>query len=98
VCYSVFLQGVDYGIVMPSMLNYMQSHEKNVSKTYFGAAVSSFSIASLVTAPAVGCVDGVDGWMGWMDGFLLISFSFFPVFPFSFRYCYYLVAPANAAM
>lgn len=54
VCYSVFLQGVDYGIVMPSMLGYMKFHDPNVSETYFGAAVSSFSFASLVTAPAVG--------------------------------------------
>lgn len=54
VCYSVLLQGVDYGIVMPSMWGYMQYHDPNVTNVLFGAAMSSFSFASLVTAPAVG--------------------------------------------
>lgn len=53
-CYSVLLQGVDYGIVMPSMWGYMQYHDPNVTNVLFGAAMSSFSFASLVTAPAVG--------------------------------------------
>lgn len=54
VCYSVLLQGIDYGIVMPSMWNYMQYHDANVTNIFFGAAMSSFSCASLLTAPAVG--------------------------------------------
>jgi len=58
VCFSLFLQGIDYGIVMPSMLAYMSSLDPHVPKPtiqlYFGAAMSCFSLASLVFAPVFG--------------------------------------------
>jgi len=60
ICFSVFLQGIDYGIVMPSMLAYMTSKDSDPEENkdwlslFFGITLSAFSLASLVTAPIFG--------------------------------------------
>lgn len=55
ICFAVTLQGIDYGIIIPSMLEYMTELNDGEDVTLiFGIVVSIFSTSSLVTAPIFG--------------------------------------------
>eukprot|EP01127_Copromyxa_protea_P012427 TRINITY_DN3258_c0_g1_i1.p1 TRINITY_DN3258_c0_g1~~TRINITY_DN3258_c0_g1_i1.p1 ORF type:complete len:489 (-),score=88.86 TRINITY_DN3258_c0_g1_i1:71-1537(-) len=55
ICFAVTLQGIDYGIIIPSMLEYMTELNGGEDVTLiFGIVVSIFSTSSLVTAPLFG--------------------------------------------
>eukprot|EP01126_Amoeba_proteus_P033731 TRINITY_DN3323_c0_g3_i6.p1 TRINITY_DN3323_c0_g3~~TRINITY_DN3323_c0_g3_i6.p1 ORF type:complete len:492 (-),score=65.09 TRINITY_DN3323_c0_g3_i6:129-1604(-) len=56
ICFGVTLQGIDYGIIIPSMFAFMMTlapPDQNVH-FFFGIVLSAFSLSSLVTAPIFG--------------------------------------------
>lgn len=70
ICFAVTLQGIDYGIIIPSMLEYMTSLNKGEDVTlFFGIVVSVFSLSSLVTAPLFGFVLEHCHWLTHQMGF-----------------------------
>lgn len=52
--FSVFLQGVDYSIVMPSMWAYIRYHNPAAREVFFGLTLSSFSLATALVSPLAG--------------------------------------------
>lgn len=50
----VFLQGVDYGIVMPSLWLFMQKLDPSTTEVFLGVVLASFSAATAIFSPFAG--------------------------------------------
>jgi MFS family permease len=56
VCTALFLRGIDYGVVMPSMWRYQQTFDENITELFFGVTIASFSAAGMIFSPLFGYV------------------------------------------